>query len=47
VIAEGVETAQQRDWLRTVDCDFAQGNFFSPPVPAQAFAKLLDAAPAS
>jgi diguanylate cyclase (GGDEF)-like protein/PAS domain S-box-containing protein len=47
VIAEGVETAQQRDWLRTVDCDFAQGNFFSPPVPAQAFAKLLDVAPAS
>jgi EAL domain-containing protein (putative c-di-GMP-specific phosphodiesterase class I) len=47
VIAEGVETAQQRDWLRTVDCDFAQGNFFSPPVPAQALAKLLDVAPAS
>ena len=41
VIAEGVETAQQRDLLKMVGCDFAQGYLFSRPVPAQAFEALL------
>lgn len=35
VIAEGVETEQQRDWLRAAGCDFAQGYWFSRPVSAQ------------
>jgi diguanylate cyclase (GGDEF)-like protein len=34
VVAEGVETATQRDWLRANDCDFAQGWLYGKPVPA-------------
>jgi diguanylate cyclase (GGDEF)-like protein len=34
VVAEGVETEQQFDVLRSLDCDFAQGFLFSRPVPA-------------
>ncbi len=35
VVAEGVETASQVDFLRCCGCHCAQGYFFSPPVPAQ------------
>lgn len=31
VIAEGVETAEERDCLRQLGCDFMQGGFFSRP----------------
>lgn len=41
VIAEGVETALQRDLLMDIHCDFAQGFFYSPPVPAEAFEQML------
>jgi diguanylate cyclase (GGDEF)-like protein len=34
VVAEGVETEQQFEVLRSLDCDFAQGYLFSRPVPA-------------
>jgi diguanylate cyclase (GGDEF)-like protein len=35
VIAEGVETEQQRDLLVKAHCDFAQGYFYSRPVPPE------------
>jgi CheY-like chemotaxis protein len=41
VIAEGVETEAQMQYLRGQGCDEMQGYFFSKPVPAQAFAQLL------
>jgi diguanylate cyclase (GGDEF)-like protein/PAS domain S-box-containing protein len=41
VIAEGVETAGQLDFLRTHGCDEMQGYYFSRPVPAPQFEQLL------
>jgi diguanylate cyclase (GGDEF)-like protein len=34
VVAEGVESAEVRDRLRDLGCDFAQGHFISEPGPA-------------
>lgn len=41
VIAEGVETEQQRDMLKSMGCDYGQGYLFSKPIPADEFEKLL------
>ena len=40
-IAEGVEEAEQIDFLRAHGCKQAQGFYFSQPVPAEQFAALL------
>jgi diguanylate cyclase (GGDEF)-like protein len=37
VVAEGVETEQQRDQLRLLGCDYAQGFLFGRPVLPEAF----------
>jgi diguanylate cyclase (GGDEF)-like protein/PAS domain S-box-containing protein len=42
VIAEGVETQQQLDFLYSLQCDEVQGFLFSPPVPHQEACTLLD-----
>jgi diguanylate cyclase (GGDEF)-like protein/PAS domain S-box-containing protein len=41
VVAEGVETEEELAFLQAHHCDEAQGYYFSRPVPAQQFAKLL------
>ena len=41
VIAEGVETQTQVDFLRTIGCEYAQGYFFSEPVPVEDYRALL------
>jgi len=41
VIAEGVETLAQLDYLRSHGCDEMQGYYFSKPVPADQFEALL------
>jgi EAL domain-containing protein (putative c-di-GMP-specific phosphodiesterase class I) len=43
VVAEGVELPLQRDRLRDLGCDFAQGHLFSEPLTASAFEKALRA----
>jgi len=41
VIAEGVETTEQRDLLAAANCDFAQGYLYSRPVNAEAFEAMV------
>ena len=42
-VAEGVETKAQLERLRDVGCDYAQGYYFSRPLPIPEFEKLLAA----
>jgi diguanylate cyclase (GGDEF)-like protein/PAS domain S-box-containing protein len=41
VIAEGVETLEELNFLQIQQCNEAQGYYFSRPVPAQEFSELL------
>jgi diguanylate cyclase (GGDEF)-like protein len=41
VTAEGVETTDQRDFLKTVGCNHAQGYLFGAPVPFAHLAEIL------
>jgi diguanylate cyclase (GGDEF)-like protein/PAS domain S-box-containing protein len=41
VVAEGVETAAQADWLRNHDCDIGQGFLWGRPVPADELPRVL------
>ena len=41
VIAEGIETDQQRQLLMDANCDYGQGYLFSRPLPAKEFEQLL------
>lgn len=42
VVAEGVETKKEWDYLRSVECDSMQGYYFYKPMPEDAYAALLD-----
>ncbi len=41
VVAEGVETSDQRKRLKVLGCDYAQGYFFAKPMPVAEFEGLL------
>lgn len=42
ILTEGVETGQQCSFLLDSECNYAQGFFFSPPVPAEAIPNLIN-----
>ncbi|MDF1530294.1 MAG: EAL domain-containing protein, partial [Sedimenticola sp.] len=41
VVAEGVETIEQRDFLTKYDCDYLQGYLFSKPLPSKGATDLI------
>ena len=41
IVAEGVETEEQRDILREMGCEYLQGYYFSKPVPENNFLERL------
>lgn len=43
VVAEGVETAEQLDWVRSHGIELCQGYLFAKPMPAQDFSDWLTA----
>ena len=42
VVAEGVELKEQYDLLKITGCDIIQGFYFSKPVPAEEFEKIIE-----
>jgi EAL domain-containing protein (putative c-di-GMP-specific phosphodiesterase class I) len=42
VVAEGVETLKELEFLQAHQCDEAQGYYFGRPIVAEQFAKLLE-----
>ena len=42
IVAEGVETVQQLDFLRSIDCETAQGFFFYRPISVDEATRLLE-----
>lgn len=45
VVAEGVETREQLDTMRMMDCNYVQGYYFAKPMRKQEFEELLDQTP--
>jgi diguanylate cyclase (GGDEF)-like protein/PAS domain S-box-containing protein len=42
VVAEGIETAEQGEYLRALGCEYAQGYFFSRPLAATTILEYLE-----
>lgn len=42
LVAEGIETREQHDFLRALGCEMGQGYLYSPPVPLAQFEKMLE-----
>ncbi len=45
VIAEGVETRDQADFLGSIGCDIVQGYYYAKPMPLEEFDELLEKYP--
>ena len=41
VVAEGVETVEQVNLLKSLNCEYAQGYYYATPLPQEQFEKLL------
>ena len=41
MVAEGIETIEQLELLRSVDCPLGQGYYFSGPLPADSLERWL------
>lgn len=41
IIAEGIETKEQKDILKEVECDFGQGYYLGKPMTAEGFEEIL------
>lgn len=41
IVAEGIETLSQYEYLEAKQCEFSQGFYFSPPIDANSFQALL------
>ena len=41
VVAEGIETASQRDLMVSLGCKYLQGYYFAPPMPERHFSSWL------
>lgn len=41
-VAEGVETAEQCEFLKENGCDVVQGYYLSKPLPLEKFEKLIE-----
>ena len=42
MIAEGVETVEQADFLKDIDCSEMQGYYFYKPMPVHEFEKIIE-----
>lgn len=42
VIAEGVETEVQAGYLKSINCNYMQGYYFSKPIKAEDIEKLFE-----
>ena len=41
VLAEGVETPEQAEWLKGAGCDYLQGFYYSRPIPKKEFLDII------
>jgi diguanylate cyclase (GGDEF)-like protein/PAS domain S-box-containing protein len=42
VVAEGIETIEQVEYLRSIGCEYAQGYYYSRPIPPQTIVEYVE-----
>ena len=41
IVAEGIETKEQRDYIKYKGCDMGQGYYFYKPMPAESLNQIF------